>query len=247
MVEHEILLDKLNHYGIRGLAYNWMKSYLSEREQYVHINGHNSTTAKLSYGVPQGSVLGPLLFIVYINDMPTINPLAKFILYADDANIIMTGNTIQEIQIKYDALIKNLIEWVHINGLSLNVKKTKYMIFSKSSLQHAHFKPTIHNKPIEYTRSTRFLGVILDDKLNWNAHIKATKAKMTRYLGILHKLRSVLPPQAKKSIYHSMIESHLNFCSLVWGTTHKTKIDTLFRAQKKAISSNNAWICSISL
>ena len=123
MVEHPILIDKLEHYGIRGPALKWLKSYLSNRKQFVSLNGCNSSTLTMEYGVPQGSILGPLLFIIYINDIPDLADFATFILYADDANIILTANTIEEISNQLKMLILNLQQWVNSNGLALNLKK----------------------------------------------------------------------------------------------------------------------------
>ena len=137
MVDHGILLNKLEHYGIRGVALKWLTSYLNNRKQYVHINGTSSDVKLLEYGVPQGSILGPLLFIVYINDLPGSYKLAKFILYADDANIIITGNSETELQSKYNALAEALENWVNENGLLLNVSKTKYMIISNKKTRPA--------------------------------------------------------------------------------------------------------------
>ena len=129
MVDHAVLLKKLYHYGIRGTALNWLTSYLSDRKQYVSVKNSDSSTGHIKYGVPQGSILGPLLFIIYINDIPEIACFAKFILYADDANIIIAANTVEEIYDQLLNLITNLVKWVHYNGLALNLKKTKYMIF----------------------------------------------------------------------------------------------------------------------
>ena len=125
MVNHDILLHKLQHYGIRGIANAWFKSYLKNREQFVSISGKSSSKQKLKYSVPQGSILGPLLFIVYINDLPNINKLAKFILYADDANIIITADTLAEIEAIFNQLSPALVKWVANNELLLNVRKTK--------------------------------------------------------------------------------------------------------------------------
>ena len=234
MVDHKILLNKLYHYGIRGIAHDWLKSYLSNRKQYVHINGKNSTIKTLEYGVPQGSILGPLLFVIYINDIPQIQQLAKFILYADDANIIITGQNMSEIEEKFNQLSQALFHWVRCNGLSLNIRKTNYMIFSRGSYDST-FQPKLNNIPIEQKTAARFLGVILDNKLNWNKHIQAIKTKMSRYLGIMYKLRGTLPVRARCTIFHSFVQSHLNYCSLVWGFAAKSHIDTLFRTQKKGI------------
>ena len=112
MVDHSILLKKLYHYGIRGTALNWLKSYLENRQQFVTINGKDSSKKAMQYGVPQGSILGPLLFVIYINDIPEICKFAKFILYADDANIIVTGNNMIEISEQVTELCKVLLNWV---------------------------------------------------------------------------------------------------------------------------------------
>ena len=130
MVDHTTLIHKLEYYGIRGPALNWLKSYLDNRRQYVNVNGHCSRTRNLPCGVPQGSILGPLLFVIFINDLPFIDKLAKFILYADDANIIFTGQSIEIIEINMRKFISELKDWVALNGLKLNFSKTKYMLFS---------------------------------------------------------------------------------------------------------------------
>ena len=236
MVDHDILLDKLHHYGIRGIAHTWFKSYLTDRKQYVNIDGHKSTTKQLKYSVPQGSILGPLLFIIYINDIPNIHKLAKFILYADDANIIITGANMHEIEVQFNELSTALGEWVNANGLSLNIRKTNYMIFTRSrNLNLNNFKPKLNNVPIEKKSEACFLGVLLDEKLTWKHHIAAIKTKMSRYISVLYKLKSILPLSARMHIYNSLIQSHLNYCSLVWGSSCKSNIESLFVTQKKAI------------
>ena len=180
----------------------------------MSIKGISSSSKRLQYGVPQGSILGPLLFIIYINDIPQIQQIAKFILYADDANIILTGRNMQEIEEKFHQLSTILVDWIGCNGLSLNIKKTNYMIFSRFNKNDYTFQPRINNIPIEQKQAARFLGVIVDDKLNWNQHIIAVKSKIARYLGIMYKLRGVLPQVARLSIFHSFVQSHLNYCTL---------------------------------
>ena len=187
--------------------------------------------------MPQGSILGPLLFIVYINDIPNISQIAKFVLYADDANIIITGDNIHEIESKLQSLSCSLIEWVNVNELLINVKKTKYMIFSRSkNKDFPAFNPKLNGIPIEKKQVVRFLGVLVDDKLTWTNHVTALKAKMSRYIGIMYKLRSIiLPAKARAHIFNSLVQSHLNYCSLIWGSTCKSNIDSLFIIQKKAM------------
>ena len=128
MVDHSILISKLEHYGIQGIALKWLESYLSNRKQFVSVNGTDSDMAIMRYRVPQGSILGPLLFIIYVNDIPEIARYAKFILYADDANIILTADSIDQINSQLIRLSKNLVEWVNANGLALNLKTKKLSI-----------------------------------------------------------------------------------------------------------------------
>ena len=233
MVDHEILLNKLNNYGIRGIANDWFKSYLSDRTQYVTINGRKSSNRDMLYGVPQGSILGPLLFIIYINDFPNVCENCTFILYADDANILISGRNIAEIEEIFNTLSKKLEIWVNSNALALNLKKTNYMIFSNHKIHDIPFKPRICNHDLERKYSSRFLGVIINEHLTWNQHILAIKAKMSRYVGILYKLKNILPFSARKNIFHSFVQSHLNYCSLVWGLGPKACIEPLFTEQKK--------------
>ena len=168
MVDHAILLKKLSNYGIRGVAQNWLTSYLNDRNQYVNVNGSNSSTNALKFGVPQGSILGPLLFIIYINDLPNIAHDIHFIMYADDANIIITGSNISEIKSKTDNLLKTLSNWVNTNSLKLNLKKTHHMIFS--NLGNFTLNLKLGNETIHQSHQERFLGILMDDKLTWNAH-----------------------------------------------------------------------------
>ena len=236
MVDHDILLDKLEHYGIRGMANIWFRSYLSDRKQFVSITNETSCKLPLKYSVPQGSILGPLLFIIYINDIPNINKLAKFILYADDANIIITGSHISEIATSFNELSQNLVQWVSANELALNIRKTNYMLFTRArNLNLDSFAPKIANIPIERKRVARFLGVLVDDRLTWSNQISAIKTKMSRFIGTLYKLKSTLPLTVRLTIYNSLVQSHLNYCSLLWGTSCKSNIEKLFIAQKKAI------------
>ena len=235
MVEHSILLKKLEHYGIRGVALKWMESYLNGRKQYVTINGHNSTTRDMEYGVPQGSILGPLLFIIYINDIPGTASFAKFILYADDANIILTADTIEAISSQLTILIENLVKWVKSNGLALNLKKTKYMVFSRSRNTDLPSPLIIEKTAIKRESETRFLGVIIDESLNWTKHVNTVLSKASRYIGIMYKIKKYLPLTARLQIYHSFVQSHLNYCSLVWGFTCKSNIEALFSKQKKGL------------
>ena len=202
------------------------------REQFVSVNGTDSRKSPIVYGVPQGSILGPLLFIIYINDIPEISKHAKMVLYADDANIIITGANMDEIQVKVSELASNLLNWVQCNGLALNLKKTYYMVFTNRRI-NTDIELRINNIVIKRVTETRFLGVLIDEKLTWKSHISAMRAKMSRYVGIMYKLKGILPLKVRLQIYHSFVQSHLNYCSLVWGFSAKANIEKLFSSQKK--------------
>ena len=234
VIEHEILLSKLMHYGVRGIVLDWFKSYLKGRTQFVAIENVDSSPKHIEYGVPQGSILGPLLFVIYINDIPNIAEIAKFILYADDANIIVTADTLENAYDKLEVLTKSLVSWVGLNGLCLNLKKTNYMIFTRKRNLKIR-EVTISGTIIERKPTARFLGVIVDEKLNWSEHISAVRTKMCRYVGIMCKIKHHVPTKVMLQMYHSFIQSHVNFCSLVWGFSCKSNIESLFRMQKRGI------------
>ena len=235
MVDHEILLRKLEHYGIRGVILSWFRSYLTNREQYVYVDNCKSDMLKLNYSVPQGSILGPTLFILYINDLPNIDKFTQYIFFADDANIIITGYTFEEVSDKVNLLLQKVQTWILGNGLKLNLSKTKYMIFTNKTKQSIDVN--FCGVKIEESESERFLGVVINSKLNWTNHINLLASKISRNAGILYKLKDLVSEKTLKTLFHSFIQSHLNYCSTVWGLGSKNSLIKLFVAQKKAIRS----------
>ena len=233
MVDHNILLRKLEHYGIRGVCLSWFQSYLSNRQQYVAVDNCASEKHTLKYAVPQGSILGPTLFILYINDLPNIDRFTEYIFFADDANLIITGNTYEEVNNKVNTLLQNVQNWVVQNGLKLNISKTKYMIFTNKARQDINVN--ISGVRVEQSTSERFLGVMIDSNLNWIRHINLLSTKISRNAGILYKLKGLVPDTTLKTIYNSFVQSHLNYCSTVWGMGSENSLKKLFSAQKKAI------------
>ena len=176
------------------------------------------------------------MFMIYINDLPNIHKAAKFILYADDANIILTGKDIHEITEQAQRLTTLLADWVNCNGLKLNLTKTYYMIYTRNKLYREHnYNLSISNTDIKRVTESKFLGVLMNEKMNWNSHVAAIRQKMSRYIGVLYKLKSILPESARLTIYHSMVQSHLNYCALIWGFTTKSNIESIFAVQKKGI------------
>ena len=167
-----------------------------------------------------------------INDLPNISNLARFILYADDANILISGSTIDEVIAATNSVLNSLSLWVDTNRLLLNLKKTHYMIFTRLRNNFDHLLFKLNDVVIKREKETKFLGVIIDEGLTWKRHITTVRSKMSRYLGIMYKLRTLIPLKARMLIFHSFIQSHLNYCSLVWGFAARSTIDSLFSKQK---------------
>ena len=235
MVDHGILLSKLEHYGVRGNILSWFRSYLINRRQYVHVNNHESAVQTLQYGVPQGSILGPLLFILYINDMPQVSKLANYIFYADDANIIITADNYDDLRSNVNTVLQKINNWVINNGLKLNINKTKYMMFTNRRNIANELNISLNGKKIEYTDRERFLGVILDSNLTWSSHINLLSSKLSQNSGIIYKLKGIVPVSVLRKLYNSFIQSHLNYCSSVWGLGAKSSLNKFFTSQKKAV------------
>ena len=168
-VSHDILLNKLNAYGIRGNLMQWFQSYLSARSQYVIYNGIKSSFRNITHGVPQGSILGPLLFILNVNDFSRSSDLLFSILFADETSVFIEGHSYAEvIEILNSELLK-VSDWLMANKLTINLEKSHYMIFHRSRVKDCDKKNVIiQDRIISHVTSTKFLGVIIDDKLKWN-------------------------------------------------------------------------------
>ena len=166
-VEHDILLSKLEHYGIRGLANEWFKSYLSNRKQYVSINGYHSNLADVKFGVPQGSVLGPLLFLIYINDLNQALKFCKVHHFADDTNLIHFSKSVNRLNKHVNLDFKNLTYWLNANKISLNVKKTELVIFEYQRKKlDSPIKIKLSRKRLYPSKSVKYLGIKTDENLN---------------------------------------------------------------------------------
>ena len=166
-VNHEILLMKLEHYGIRGICLDWFKSNLSDRKQFVSVNGSNSSLCNITCGVPQGSVLGPLLFLIYIDDLPHSSSKLIFYFFADDTNIYYESENLDLLKKVAKKVLKKVKVWLDVNKLVLNIDKTNFVIFkSPQHLCPVTVSIKIGNFPIRKTSYVKFLGVLLDENLS---------------------------------------------------------------------------------
>ena len=189
-VDHEILLKKLEHYGIRGLSNSWFKSYLSNRQQFVSINGFNSKNQVMKYGVPQGSVLGPLLFLIYINDLHKAIKFSKVHHFADDTNLLVVGKNLEDIQKLINRDLKFLCTWLRANKISLNASKTELIIFRDPKKKSTHeIKIKINGKKLMPSKFVKYLGIYIDCHLNWKSHLTEISSKLSRANGMLCKIR----------------------------------------------------------
>ena len=240
-LDHNILLHKLSYYGICNTPLKWFQSYLSNRIQYVNYHGSISDAQTTSIGVPQGSVLGPLLFLIYINDINSVSPFFQAILYADDTTLTSTlccFNDNISVANKSDFInneLDKIYKWLCSNRLSLNIKKTTYMIFhAPQKVLEPSDCPTLKINNVTLSRATEFnfLGTLISDTLSWKPHISALCKKLSRTIGIMRRLKNTLPSRILLSIYNSIFLSYIHQSVLVWG--HECP-ERILKLQKKAI------------
>ena len=235
-VNHNILLSKLEHYGIRGSSLNWFKSYLNDRQQYVFLNGESSDRKMITCGVPQGSVLGPLLFLLYINDLPNISKILDFYLFADDTNIYYEDVSLKKLEKTINKELRNLYIWLSVNRLSLNIDKTNFIIF------HPFNKPLTYNvtikinkKAINEKNSIKYLGVFIDSTLSWKEHLLHLSKKLSRVVGILYKLRPFVNTNIMKNVYYALFYSHIVYAIEVWGLACEVYLNKIITLQKRVV------------
>jgi hypothetical protein len=236
-ISHDILLKKLHFYGFRGKAHEWIKNYLTNRKQFVAYTNSYSHIGEISVGVPQGSILGPLLFLLYVNDIHNISNKISCILYADDTTIFANGKDLSEVTQVINTEFQHINEWIQLNKLSVNISKTSYMVMSPSSRKCnlIDCKVQLGGQYIDRVNHTTFLGVIIEDTLTWNLHVNNICNKVSKSMGILYRARQVLYGQTLLTLYNALIKPHFMYCITVWGNTCKTYLHKLHLMQKKII------------
>ena len=235
-VNHNILLDKLSYYGIRGITLQWFKSYLSNRNQFVSINGSDSESKSISIGVPQGSILGPLLFLIYINDLNKCLTFSTAYHFADDTNLLITNKSLKKINQYINHDLACLVQWLRSNKISLNAKKTELVVFkSRQTVVKKHLNFRISGQKITPVKCIKYLGVKIDENLNFQSHLNDLSMKLTRSNGMLSKLRHYVNFETLLNVYHSIFGSHLRYACQVWGQSHNASFNRIISLQNKAM------------
>ena len=238
-IDHSILLSKLHYYGIRNTALTLLKSYFTNRKQYCHYKGTNSTMRAIYKGVPQGSILGPLLFILYVNDFHLSSNKFTFLMYADDTTLLSTYDTFYEhtdtditsIQRNINKELLLVTTWLARNKLLINSTKTKMTIFHTQQKQITYPDVKIDNTRIEIVDDFKLLGITINKHLKWHPHVENTAIKVSKYIGVLNRLKHTLPPRILYTLYNTLILPHFNYGLLLWGHENTR----LHRLQKRAI------------
>lgn len=250
LINHDILLYKLPFFGIRGTAWDWFFSYLNDRKQFTVYKNSNSTYSTTQCGVPQGSILGPLLFLLYINDLCYVSSFFKLVLFADDTNIIASHVDFEYLVLKTNNELDKVTAWFDANRLIINYDKTNIMYFRKPCISHdpKEIRIKMNDVYLNVSTSLKFLGIVLDDKLTFDDHRLIIRSKISKNIGILCKLRTILPERHLFMLYNSLILPYIQYCNITWASVGISKIEPIHILQKKAlrICTNSAYLAPSS-
>ena len=234
-VNHSILLKKLELYGIRGHGLNWIKSYLSDREFFVGLNNVCSTKHTVNIGIPQGSILGPIFFIIYNNDLPLVSTSLSTTLFADDTNFSISSHDYNSMIPALNNELEKIVDWTVANRLTINTSKTELLLFSNRITPHTDSDVYLGGHPVKYVENARFLGVTIDTNMNFKPHINNLVSKVSKHGGKLYKIKDNMPLPARMTYYNSFILPYLSFNILHWGNTNNTHLNPLFISQKRIV------------
>ena len=235
-MNHTILLDKLKYDGVRGITNTWFKSFLQDRYQYTNIKECSSEKLLITHGVPQGSVLGSLLFLLYINDLHKAVMHCSVHHFADDTNLLLIDKSLKRINKHINHDLKHLCQWIRSSRLSLNGGKTKIIIF-RNRFQQINKKLNfrVSGEKINLTSSVKYLGVYLTPTLTWSTYLLELIPKLNRAVGLLSKIRHYTPKPLLRTIYYSLFNSHLIYAWQMWGQSKTELFKKIQKLQDKAV------------
>ena len=234
-VDHCIFLDKIVKYGIRGLPHELMKSYLTNRYQYVSINGNISELKAITIGVPQGSILGPIFFLIFINDLPNCSNVLKSTLYADDTTLSIAHSNFNTASNLLNTELKLVHKWTIENRLTINIDKTELMIIANRSLNLLGNEISLGGKYLQYTECSMFLGIKLDNKLKFADHIKFIVNKLSKSIGIFAKIKNKLPLNSRLNYYYSFVYPFITYNVIIWGKAYSSHIEPIVTLHKRMV------------
>lgn len=246
VIDHEILLKKLNTYGLRGNVNKWFRNYLSNRSQYVDLEGEKSPRNNIFCGVPQGSILGPLLYLIYVNDIRN-SCKSKILSFADDTTLYVSHSDINLLYVQANSEINNLFQWFSSNKLSLNADKTKYIVIRPHQRRcnlnelNIHIRDTNLNRVGKNCSDTalKFLGLYIDESLSWKKQIAHINTKIARASFAINQVKNFLPEESLRTLYHALVYPHLSYGILAWGAAGPTALKTTIILQKRILRTIN--------
>ena len=241
-IEHSIMLEKLELYGVRGLPLQWFKSYLSDRVMRVKCRTACSSGVAISenfpieFGTPQGSCLGPLIFLIFVNDMSLHVSDVELVQFADDTTLIFGHRNHHYLKYCIERELEHLQDWFYANKLTLNVDKSVYMLFEKNNTT-CDIRISVCNQEIPRCTSAKFLGTWLDDKLNWKTHVSKLLSKLKCGLGMMRRSNKFLTANAKRTLYFGQVHSNLSYGISIWGPMLKRgQLHDIFAVQQKCVN-----------
>ena len=236
-IDHEIILRKLSYFGADQATAKWFQSYLSNRTQRCNVNGNLSSASTVTCGIPQGSILGPLLFLMYINDLPNCLRVAARRMFANDTSITLSAKTVADLKLAVTSDLNNLTCWLRANKLSLNVAKTELMIIGSRQRLNAQCEEidiSIDDRTIKRVDHTKSLGLTIDAQLSWSKHIDEISKKVSSAIGALKRVRPFIPTDVAVQICNALILPHFDYCSPVWDGLSGCLSDKLQKLQNRA-------------
>ena len=234
VLDHHILAKKLKHYGFKGKFLNLLIDFVSNRKYYVNVNGLKSESRIVNIGVPQGSTLGPLLFLLYINDMCNSSSLFDFNQFADDTTLTTSGSKLDELTQEINTEFAKVLDWLRANKLIINLTKTYCMLFTNKN-ENTTLTIRANNTVLEQKSECKFLGIIVDNEISWKPHINHILSKVNKTTALLRFLKYIFPKHILKTLYMTLIYPYFNYCNVIWGAADSTAIEPLVLLQKKVI------------
>ena len=232
-IDHKILIRKLEHYGIRGVVKDWFENYLYNRKQIVTYKGVQSEEMTIRSGVHQGSLLCPLLFLLYINDIQYCSELISIVLFADDTNILYSHTCLKKLNEIIQVEINKIADWLNANKLSINTEKNKFILFrTKNKKPKYTINISINNNNIKQVKNTTFLAIVIDEFLTWCNHLDLITKQIIKCAAVISRIRHFTNLNSLKLIYCALVYPYLTYGNLIWGNTCKSRIQKLVNIKK---------------